>query len=105
MQQALQALHVKKDAIEWWTSQYGREYAVGILGDLRDADDARHLGIARTHPSLLACENDASRYANSIAGALRFAETFWIDGNMVNLVNGASDTMPLQHLKITDAPV
>lgn len=105
MQQALQALHAKKEAIEWWTSQHGREFALGILEDLGSTTDARHAGIARTHPSALAADGDPSRYANSVAAGLRFAETFWVDGDMVGLVNGACDTMPLQHLKQTDAPV
>src|SRR4051794_37778095 len=101
MNHALEALQIKRDFIEYWSNQKG----VGYGRLLMDPHENRTRPEVAERSALAAASmEDPGALAGHYAAALRMTATYWIDKDMITLVNAAAPSMPDQPLMWEDAP-
>lgn len=116
MNKAMEALELKRDLIEYFGTSKGVQYAglliepyeglvraevaerSGLIAALIDFD--REVPSTHTRAEWIHSGN----LAGQIASTLRMTATYWVDGDMVTLVNAAAPSMPDQPLMWSDAP-
>lgn len=116
MNKALEALEIKRDLIEYYGTAKGVGYAALLVEPFegltrpeiaeRSAMVAAMIDFDGEVPSTAGRRQftRAGELAGQLASALRMTATYWVDGDMVTLVNAAAPSMPDQPLLWADAP-
>jgi hypothetical protein len=101
MNHALEALHLKRDFIEYWGSQKGVGYGRLLI---QPHEGRTRPEVAERSGLAAAYMEDPGAMGSGMASALRMTATYWIDKDMMTLVNAAAPSMPDQPLMWEDAP-